>query len=43
MTKRKNADQRGFTLIELLVAITMAGIILGAITMTFKSQHDSSL
>jgi type IV pilus assembly protein PilW len=33
--------QQGFTLVELLVAMAMAGIVIGAIYSTFKSQQDS--
>lgn len=34
-------SDRGFTLIELLVAMAIAGVVMGAIIFTFKSQQDS--
>ena len=40
LTDRRN-QQHGFTLIELLVAMVMAGIVIGAIYTTYKSQQDS--
>ena len=39
--KRLANLQQGFTLVELLVAMAMAGIVIGAIYSTYKSQQDS--
>ena len=39
--KIKYEDEHGFTLIELLIAIAISLILMAAIFMTFKSQHDS--
>ena len=33
--------QQGFTLVELIVAMALAGIVMGAIYSTYKSQQDS--
>ena len=39
--KRLANLQQGFTLVELIVAMAMAGIVIGAIYSTYKSQQDS--
>ena len=39
--KRLANLQQGFTLVELIVAIAIAGIVIGAIYSTYKSQQDS--
>ena len=39
--KNKYKEEHGFTLVELLVAMGISMIVMGAIFMTFKSQHDS--
>lgn len=39
--KIKYEDEHGFTLVELIVAMGIALIVMGAIFLTFKSQHDS--
>jgi type IV pilus assembly protein PilW len=42
LRKKRLANlQQGFTLVELLVAMAMAGIVIGAIYSTYKSQQDS--
>jgi len=39
--KRLANLQQGFTLVELIVAMAIAGIVIGAIYSTYKSQQDS--
>jgi type IV pilus assembly protein PilW len=39
--KRLANLQQGFTLVELIVAMAIAGIVMGAIYSTYKSQQDS--
>ena len=39
--KRLANLQQGFTLVELLVAMALAGIVIGAIYSTYRSQQDS--
>jgi type IV pilus assembly protein PilW len=39
--KRLANLQQGFTLVEIIVAIAIAGIVIGAIYSTYKSQQDS--
>lgn len=37
----RRLQQSGFTLVELLIAMAMAGIVLGAVYSTYKSQQDT--